>query len=67
MSVFKVTITKVVTNGPYAYVITQDGVGQKAAVSQATISVALDGVKTDIGTLLGAQTVNRVGMDITSS
>jgi hypothetical protein len=64
---FSVTIQKEVTGGPYAYSITKDGVGQKAAISQASISAALDAVKTDIGGLLGGETVDRVTMNVLSS
>ena len=67
MSQFAVRIQKVVTNGPYSYVIIQDGVGQKDANALATIGAALDGVKTDVSALLGGQTVQTVTMTISSS
>lgn len=67
MAKFTVNIIRVTTNGPYAYSITKDGAGAKAEISQASISAALDGVKTDIGNLLSGETVQRVAMDITSS
>jgi hypothetical protein len=67
VSQFSVTIQKNITNGPYAYEIIKDGVGQKAAINQATISAALDAVKTDIGGLLGGESVDRVTMNVLSS
>ena len=67
MSTFAVRIIAVATNGPYAYSIFKDGVGQKDVNTVATISAALDGVKTDIGGLLNGQTVSLVAMTITSA
>ena len=67
MAQFTATIQKVITNGPYAYSILKDGVGQKAATGQASISAALDSVKADIGGLLGTETVDRVVMNVVSS
>jgi hypothetical protein len=67
MAQFSAIIQKVITNGPYSYVILRDGVGQKTAISQASISAALDGVKTDIGGLLAGETVDRVTMSVLSS
>lgn len=67
MAQFIVRITKVATNGPYCYLILKDGVGQKDAISQATIAAALDGVKTDIAALLGGETVNSVAMTVNSA
>ena len=67
MAQFSVTIQKVITNGPYAYALLKDGVGQKAATNQASISAALDSVKADIGGLLGTETVDRVVMNVVSS
>lgn len=67
MATFQVVIQKEITNGPYAYSIIRDGVGQKAAISQASVSAALDAVKTDIGGLLGGETVDRITMNVLSS
>ena len=67
MAQYSAVIQKVTTNGPYAYVLLKDSVGQKAATNQASISAALDSVKTDIGGLLGGETVDRVNMNVTSS
>jgi hypothetical protein len=67
VSQFSVVIQKNVTNGPYAYQILKDGVGQKAAINQTSISAALDAVKTDIGGLLAGETVDRVTMSVLSS
>lgn len=67
MSQFSVQIQKVITNGPYAYSILKDGVGQKAATGQASVSAALDSVKTDIGGMLGGESVDRVTMNVLSS
>ena len=66
MSEFRVEIANVVTNGPYAYWIFKDEVGQKSSDNVATISAALDGIKADVGGLLGTQTVKRVTMTIIS-
>lgn len=67
VSQFSVVIQKEITNGPYAYSIIKDGVGQTAVTGKATIGAALDGVKTDIGALLGGETVDRVNMSVLSS
>ena len=67
MAQFAAVIQKVTTNGPYSYVILKDGVGQKAAINQASISAALDGVKADIGGMLAGETVDRVNMSVVSS
>jgi hypothetical protein len=67
VSQFSVVIQKEITNGPYAYSIIKDGVGQKAAINQASISAALDAVKADIGGLLAGETVDRVTMSVLSS
>ena len=64
---YSVVIQKVVTNGPYSYALLKDGIGQKAAVNQASISAALDSVKADIGGLLGSESVDRVTMNVLAS
>jgi len=67
MSQFSATIVKVITNGPYAYALFKDGVGQKDVNNVATIGAALDGVKTDIAGLLGAESVSRAQISVTSA
>lgn len=67
MAQFSVVIQKEITNGPYAYSIIKDGVGQKAAVSQASLSAAMDNVKTDVAGMLAGETVDRLTMNIVSS
>lgn len=67
VSQFSVVIQKEIVNGPYAYSILKDGVGQTAVTGKATIGAALDGVKTDIGGLLGGETVDRVTMNVIAS
>ena len=66
MANFSVQISKVTTNGPYAYVVFKNNVGEKAVNNIATISAALDGVKTDIAGLLLGEVVDRVGMSVQS-
>ena len=67
MAQFQVRIISVVTNGPYAYSLFKNGVGLKDVNNQSTISAALDGVKADIATNLGGETVSIVNMSVTSS
>ena len=67
MANFNIRIIKVVTGGPYAYEIFKDGVGQKSAIGLATISLAMDGVKTDVAGMLGGETVQVIGMNVSSS
>jgi hypothetical protein len=73
MATFKVNIVKVITNGPYAYAIWKKDtgsdtfVGQKSVISLASISAALDGVKADIGSMLGSEVVQLATMNIESS
>lgn len=62
--VFKIHIQKVVTNGPYAYILYQDGVAQKDAEGLASIGAALDAVKADIASLLGAAVVQSADMTV---
>jgi hypothetical protein len=64
---YSVVIQKEIVNGPYAYSIIKDGVGQTAVTGKATVAAALDGVKTDIGGLLGGETVDRITMNVQSS
>jgi len=52
--------------GPYAYSILKDGVGLKAAVSIASISAAIDAVKTDIGSDLGGAIVTKTVLSVTT-
>lgn len=67
MSQFNVRIINVATNGPYAYSMLKDGVGLIDRNAQATISVALDNVKSDIAANLGGQTVTVVSMGVTTT
>lgn len=67
MAQFSATIQRVVTGGPYAYVVLKDGVGQKAADNQANLNTAMDNVKTDIAGLLAGETVDRVTLNVVSS
>ena len=67
MSQFTATIIKVQTNGPFAYSLFQNGTGIKDVNNVATIGAALDGVKTDIGGLLGSETVQRATISVTSA
>ena len=67
MSVFQYVITKVVTNGPYSYLVSKDGVGQKDVNNVADISTALDGVKSTIAGLLSGETVTQATGNVRSS
>jgi hypothetical protein len=68
MARFTLHITKVATGGPYAYVINQNGLGIKAAAGIASISAAIDAVKSDIAGLVPVgESVTRVGMDVTTA
>lgn len=60
MSQWKAIVTRVATNGPYAYVLLKNGVGQKDSNSLANVSAALDGIKADIGAGLNGETVNGI-------
>jgi hypothetical protein len=69
MSVYTVRISQVVTNGPYAYTIYKDGVGQKDVNSVANIGAAMSGVQTDVGALLTAagQVASMVTISVTAA
>ena len=67
MSQFSAVIVKIITNGPYAYALFKDGVGQKDVNNVATIGAALDGVKTDIAAGLNGETVQRAQITVTSA
>lgn len=68
MARFTVHIRKVQTGGPYAYHIEHDSAGIKAAVGLASISAAIDAVKSDIAGLVPVgESVTRVGMDVTTA
>lgn len=67
MSAYVVQINRVVTNGPYAYILFKDGVGVKDSNTLASISAAMSAVQTDIGGMLGTETVSRVQMTVTSA
>jgi hypothetical protein len=66
MAQYSATIVKVLTNGPYAYYLAKDGVGQKDVNNVASIGAALDGVKTDIAALLGSEVVQRTTVSVQS-
>jgi hypothetical protein len=67
MAQYQAVIIKVLTNGPYAYALKKDGVGQKDVNNVASIAAALDGVKTDIAGLLGAEVVQQAVINVTSA
>ena len=66
MAQFQARIIRVVTNGPFAYSLFKDGIGQKDVNNLATIGAALDGVKADIGGLLGGEVVQAATLTVTS-
>lgn len=66
MAKFTAQITKVITNGPYAYIIYKDGVGQKSSDNVATVTDALNGVRDDISGLLGGQVIQKISLSAES-
>ena len=60
MAQFTAQIQKVVVNGPYAYLLMRDRVGQKSAGGFPTVGAAMNAVRDDIGGLLGGETVERI-------
>ena len=56
MPSYDVKFVRVITNGPFAYVILKDGVGQKSADNVSAANL-LSSISTDITSLLGSETV----------
>ena len=48
MANYVAKVERVITNGPFTYVITKEGVGLKAVVSIATLGAAFNGIRDDI-------------------
>lgn len=56
MPSYKVQFQRIITNGPFVYVIFKDGVGQKSA-DQVTALNLLSSINADLTSLLGGETV----------
>lgn len=65
MSLGRAEITKVATNGPYSYVWIVDGVGNKADISIATASAAVDAIKPLAGAMTG--TIDKIIIQVITS
>ena len=68
MATYRVNFIRVITNGPFAYVIVKDGVGQKSA-DNITAANLLSSISTDIGALTTAagETVDSGVLNISAS
>ena len=64
MSVIVGKIGRVKTNGPFMYIIEKDGVGEKAVTGVPTLGAAFNGVRDDIGALVGAEVVQVVTVQV---
>ena len=66
MAVFQANVLKVLVNGPYSYSVLKDGVGQKVVNNLPTVAAAMNGIRDDIGGLLGGEGVVRITMTVNS-
>jgi hypothetical protein len=66
MPIYNAKFVRVITNGPFAYVIFKDGIGQKSA-DNVTAGNLLSSISADISALLGGETVDGGNLTVRST
>lgn len=59
-------ILRVLTNGPYSYVIFKNGIAQKAVTNQTDILNAMNNVRTDVAGMLDGDEVKVLDWTVTT-